>query len=48
MLGAYAKVMGQIRLETINEVITEAFGEKVGAKNFAAAQEAYKQVKRVK
>jgi pyruvate ferredoxin oxidoreductase gamma subunit len=48
MLGAYTKVMGQIRLETIKEVVTEAFGEKVGAKNFAAAQEAYKQTKRVK
>jgi pyruvate ferredoxin oxidoreductase gamma subunit len=48
MLGAFAKVMGQIHLETIKEVVTEMFGEKIGAKNFAAAQEAYKQVKKVK
>ncbi len=48
MLGAYAKVTGQIRLETIKGVITEAFGAKVGPKNFAAAQDAYNQVKKVK
>ena len=48
MLGAFAKVTGQIKLETINEVIKENFGEKIAARNFAAAQEAYKQVKRVK
>jgi len=48
MLGAYAQVTGHINLESLNEVISEKWGEKVAEKNYAAAQEAYNQTERVK
>jgi pyruvate ferredoxin oxidoreductase gamma subunit len=48
MLGAYAKMTGNIQLESLREVVTEKWGEKAGEKNYAAAQEAYNQTVQVK
>ncbi len=42
MLGAFAKATGLVKLETVKEVIKKNWPEKVGKKNAAGAEEAYK------
>ena len=44
LLGAYAKIMGHIKLESMEKILVKKFGSKAGL-NFKAAQEAFGKVK---
>jgi pyruvate ferredoxin oxidoreductase gamma subunit len=46
MLGAYAKIMGHIKLETLKNVLQNTFGSKAEL-NYKAAQLAFEQVKQI-
>jgi len=45
MLGAVARVSGQVSLETLDDMIKERFRSGVAEKNFAVVKEAYNSVK---